>query len=677
MKKILSSLMILAILLTFCACGTEKTVSQETTAPTEPLTVLTEDSGPHELTEEDMYGHINQMELTDGVYKIWNADGVTFMMGKTEGDFRLLCNIDMQGAVLAPMPEFTGTINGGNFTISNFTIQGGDEESFGFVSVNKGSISNLNLSDMILQPGSKAEHIGSVAGINEGTISRVNPAGILTVDTTNANCGGIAGKSNGEVSNVSATVDVICNAQKSAKVGGIFGVIQGGTAEFISNHGGLTVNGETQSVGLFAGEATEALLKSCVFGGPVNTLNGHLILNFTGNPDDDELTVAEKALWRDNSKAPLTEGQAKLRDRVVEEMLGICSVQWKLDKPLPHTCYCTLSVCYGTYNTSYTYIGIPYNHKGGSLSRFKYCFDEAGYAKDWVYELPSFDGFDAYIGADCSTSVQQAYWTVSNSVDFMRCNYQLPQYYAIGGCLPVGNYNCDFELRANNWTDIFFEKNTEQEMMEAYASAYRGDLIVCMVEAGGHTRMIDTDPVVIRDQAGNIDPNYSYVTCSENVGMEIIDEKAKTITTCRYNFKWTFASLLSNHYIPVTCEELLTGEMETPECTLTEDAPGRLGLTTGYIKANYFLDSVTLTITDSKGNTVFDHKMFTTAARRGETGDNDQIMRCYKDDYDMAYFATPLQNMTYVSGETYRYTITASLATYDEFLLKEDTFTIN
>ena len=83
---------------------------------------------------------------------------------------------------------------------------------------------------------------------------------------------------------------------------------------------------------------------------------------------------------------------------------------------------------------------------------------------------------------------------------------------------------------------------------------------------------------------------------------------------------------------------------------------------------------MTLKITDSEGNEGFNQKMFTTAERRKETGDNDQIMRNYRDDYDMAYFATPLQKLQLEKGETYSYSITARLGTYDEIVVKEDSF---
>ena len=687
MKKFLSILMLFAILLSVCACGAEEPAQQETTtAPTEgPATEATEpeskpSTGVHTPTPEELYGHINQLEPVDGVYKIWNAEGVKNIINHPDGKFELLCTIDMEGAVLAPIgageKAFTGELKGSNFFIKNFTVQGGDEENFGFIGVNQGAIRNLVLENVTFVPGANAKNIGSLAGDNQGEILRCNVnSSTMTVETApeGANCGAVVGLNSGSLANGIFWVDLAYNAAGAANVGGIVGLSNGGTIEYLETDGKLEIAGTNKNCGLFAGQANDVILKNCVFVGETNLANGEQFRNFTGNPDDDELVVAEKALRRDNDIPPLTEGQAKLRDRVVEEMYKICTVPWRVRQDLPHTCYCSLSGCHGTYNTSYQYLGIPYNHKGGSLDRFLYCFDEEGYAKSWVHDLPSFDGYDAYIGNDCSTAVLHAYLTVSNSVDFMRVRYEQPMFYDIGGCLAVGGYNYDFTQSDSDYTDKYWLYNTEEEMLEAYACIRRGDIIANMIEAGGHTRMAATDAVVVRDQQGKVNPTYSYILTHEQ-GSSTVDDVNMTYSTCKVNYKRSFDNLQGDWYIPVTCEELLTGEMETPECTISQDLPGKAGLTTGYIKANYFLDSVTLKITDSQGQEVFNHKMFTTAARRAETSDNDQIMRNYKDDYDMAYFATPLSKTQLEPGETYTYTITARLGTYDEFLLKEDTF---
>ena len=584
----------------------------------------------------------------------------------------------MSGITVAPAATFTGKIEGQNFIISDFTVQGGDETDFGIFGVNKGRIANMKFENVTLIPGTNAQNIGSMVGRNEGTLSRCTITGAMTVTETaaNANVGSLVGYTSGTIQNMELTVDLLVTAANAQNVGGIAGKIAGGTVDYIDTLGKLDVEGQGKSVGLFVGDAQNVEMISCAFVGESNTVDGKLFINFTGNPEDDERVVAYNALWRDNNKEPLTEGQQKLRDRVVEEMYNICTIEWH-PNDLVHTCYCTLSGCHGTYSSNYTYIGIPYNHKGGSLDRFKYCINEDGTVKDWVYDMPTFDGYDAYIGNDCSTAAIQALWTVSNSVDFLRVRYELPQFYDIGGMIAVGDYNWDFSYNSeSDYTERYWDYNTEQEMYEAYACVRKGDLFANMIEAGGHTRMAACDAVVVRDQDGLINSTYSYVLIHEQGASWTDDEKMIT-STCKANGKDTFGKLAGKFYVPITCEELITGEMEPVECTISMDGDGKAGLTTGYIKANYYLDAVTLKITDSQGNVVFNHKMYTTAARRAETGDNDQIMRNYRDDYNMAYFATPLQKVQFEKGETYNYSITARLGTYDEIVVKEDTFTNN
>ena len=663
MKKIISLIALIAILVTLCACAQKKDAAAEPTATLDPG------------SPEAMYGHIDQTQPVDGVHKIWNAEGVQFLLENPDKDYEILCNIPMNGITVAPAATFTGKIEGQNFIISDFTVQGGSENDFGIFSVNTGRIANLKFENVTLIPGANAQNIGSMVGRNQGELSRCTITGAMTVTETaeNANVGSLVGYTTGTIQNMELTVDLLVTAEKAINVGGIAGKIEGGTVDYIDTLGKLDVEGQGKSVGLFVGDAQDVEMISCAFVGESNTVDGKLFINFTGNPEDDERVVAYNGLWRDNYKEPLTEGQQKLRDRVVEEMYNICTIEW-YPNDLVHTCYCTLSTCHGTYSSNYTYVGIPYNHKGGSLDRFKYCLNEDGTVKDWVYDMPTFDGYDAYIGNDCSTAVLHALWTVSNSVDFLRVRYQLPQFYDIGGCIAVGDYFWDFSFNADShYTERFWDYNTEQEMYEAYACVRKGDMFAQLVEAGGHTRMAAEDAVVVRDQDGLINGTYSYVLIHEQVATWT-DEANKLDSSCKVFGMNTFGKLAGRFYIPITCEELITGEMEPVECTITNDADGKLGLTTGYIKANYYLDSVTLKITDSQGNVVFDHKMFTTAARRKETGDNDQIMRNYRDDYNMAYFATPLQSLQLEVGQTYSYSITARLGTYDEFLLKEDTF---
>lgn len=654
MKKFLSIAVLLALLLSFCGC--QAAPAAETPAPTLDPT-----------SPEALYGHIDQSQPVDGVYKIWNSQGVLQMAEHPDADFELLCNVDMQGAQVKGFDTYTGDFNGANFTISNFTLVCSGE-NYGFAGINRGQIHNLYLDLVTFAPNADAKNIGTMAGINEGSILRCRITGTLPVQANGANCGSLVGKNSGSLANTNLAVDLTFQGESSL-VGGIAGSITGGTTEYVETQGILTVTGNNQA-GLFAGSSENVVLLDCTFLGADNSANGKLFTNFTGNEDDEMVTVSG-GLWRDNAnQEPITTSQAALRDRAVAAMYAMGSVEWH-PNDLIHTCSCQLSGCHGVYNKEYTYYGIPYNHKGGSLSRMQYCLNEDGTVKDFVYEMASFDGFDGYMGNDCSTAVQQAWWVVSNSTDVVRCDGMQPCFDK--GCYAVGDYEYNFNQNAQSYTDIIINANSEQTMYEAYGQMRRGDAHYYMREEGGHTRMAAEDAVTVRDQNGLINPDKSYVICHEQ-GNSITDDVKMTTTSWRLNWKYTFSNLYLDWAIPVTIEEFMTGEMETPTCELTGSVDGKLGMVTGTVKANYYLDYVDLKITDDQGNVVMDHRMFTTVGRYYDHNFNDSIIRNYCDTYDLGHLASPLQNVALEKGRTYSYTITAYLATDDVFTLKEGSF---
>ena len=689
MKKLMSLLILFAILLSVCACGAEEapqatTGTTDATEATEAAKPSTGISGMHQLTDEDKFGHINQMEPMDGVYKIWNAEGVKNIANHPEAKFELLCNVDMGGAVLAPIgtadKPFTGELKGANFAIRNFTVQGGDETDFGFISVNKGTVRNLVLENVTFIPGTGAKNIGSLVGLNEGSVNRCNVTGSMTVETAaaDASCGGLVGTNTASLANMVCTVDLVYTASGAANVGGLVGTTTGGSAEFLENHGVLTVTGENKTTGLFAGSASDTTFTSCVFGGADNSLNGELFLNFTGS-EDDESVVALKAKWRDNTiYEQLSDKVMAVRQKVVDAMYDLCTVEWRVTQDLVHSCTCQLSGCHGTYSSQFTYYGIPYNHKASSLARFTYCLNEDKTIFDWFYDLASYDGFDIYIGSDCSSTMQQAWWTVSNSTNICNTTY-IPAAYG-HGTIAVGPYKCDFELKTETrdgvstlYTAQYIEANDEQTMYLSYAAMRFGDAMVNKVAAGGHTRMVAADPVVIKDQSGNIDPMYSYVLMHEQ-GASWTDEINMTTSSCRTNWKYTFAVLYGDCYVPVTCEELLTGELEPVEVQILDGCAGYAGMFTGTVKANYQLDYVKLTITDGEGNEVLDHPIFTTAQKSSDYGGNYFTARMYTDSMDLADFAVVLTKLKLEEGKTYNYTLTACLATFDSIVVGEGSF---
>ena len=666
MKKFLSVILLIAVLLSCCACGNGAGSTEPTLDPQSP---------------EAMYGHIDQSLPIDGYYKLWNAEGVKVIAEHPDSKFEILCNIDLAGAVLAPIPEFTGTIKGGNFTISNFTVQGAEEENFGFIGLNKGKIQNLLLDNVTFLAGTKAKNIGSLVGQNKGDIKRCTVNGTLTVEQAaeGAYCGSLVGTTTADIANTVVNVAVYYNAASGATIGGIAGAINGANVEFVDVNGRLTVAGGNKVAGLMAGEAKDTTFKSCAFVGEDNSVDGKLFTNYFGA---EENVTSSKMLWRDNSREPERPHVQEKREIAVQRMYELCTIEWK-PQNLAHTCNCSLTMCNGVYNDTYTYYGLPYNHKNGSLARMQYCINEDGTLKDWVYELAEqgdFDTFDLYMGSDCSTQVLQAWLSVSNTVDYRRTSYQIPavREFRDTGCYPVGEWQWDlgYDVTSADATisKNYTEANGPDVMYEAYAQLRMADAIVFYFETG-HTRMIAQEPVVVRDENGKIDGQYSYVLCHEQ-GVTVLDEVNKTYSTCPTFKKYTFENLFAGYYLPVTNIEFITGEFDEPTCTLEGGvSDSRLGLTTGVVKANYSLDYVTMLITDSKGRVVFDHWMFPSVTKRLDNNSNDyQIRRVWKE-YDLAGFAIPLQSAAFRNGETYHAVITGNLSTGDSFVVNDFSFT--
>jgi len=211
-------------------------------------------------------------------------------------------------------------------------------------------------------------------------------------------------------------------------------------------------------------------------------------------------------------------------------------------------------------------------------------------------------------------------------------------------------------------------------MYESYAQLRAGDAYTYLVEVGGHTRMAAEDAVVVRDQDGLINPDYSYVISHEQ-GMSTMSSEDLHYSSWRINYKYTFANLYFDTAVPFTCEELLTGEMEPVEAKLVDGCEGYTGMITGTVESNYNIDSVWLKITDSKGNEVINHPMWVSVMKTEDWGGNAMQTRSANTTYDLSNFAIVLANTSLKAGESYTYSITAGLYTYDHIVVHEGSFT--
>lgn len=681
MKKWISLLVMFALILSCCACNQNPGTTQPSTeAPTQateattPEATQAPEAAVPTIPAPD-FSSINELEPNSkGVYQIHSIQGLQNIANHLDAEFELLQNIDLGGAAWTPIgtadKPFTGKLNGAYFTISNFTIDApnadGDQ---GFFGVLEGNVLDLNLDNVTMTTTKDTKRVGAWAGTNNGTILRCYiTEGSITADALapNAICGSLVGLNAGDLRNGTMDVDLFCTVSGAADIGGAVGQAVDGRIQFAKNSGQLVVSdGTDKNIGLFAGtKGADAAIKGAVFLGETNTVNGELINAFVGAGDLENIT---DCLYRDNYKEPIDPEIQAMRDKAEAAMRAQGSIVWTVPKTLHYSCTCSLNSCAGMYQPGTEIHGVVYNHKGGSLARLEHCLDENNVLEEWAY-LGDFDGFDCYIGSDCSTALLQAYWSVSASVDFYRTRFQVPG--GNSGCVAVGDWAWD--LGMPNLYNTFLEATGEEAMYEAYACLRKGDFIVNKVEAGGHTRMVAADAVVVRNAEGKIDATESYVLTHEQGAPRTTEPY---FSSWRLDYKYSFSSIYLDWYVPGTIEEFVTGKFETPEATITDGAEGKLALTTGIVSSNFFLDSVRMVITDANGESVMDHTMFTTVGKYYDERHCDALIRSNNHFYDLGGFAQPLSKVVFKMGQTYDVSIIANLGSGDKIPVKEFSFT--
>lgn len=686
MKKLISLLLALVMVLGLCACTTAEQVEQtldhtpveeevEGTQATEPGFVIEKPE-----KEEISFDHINELEPVDGVYQIHSLVGVQNIANHLDADFEILCDIDLGGAVLEPIgtqaAPFTGEIKGNEFTISNFTIDAPTADGdLGFFGVNDGMVLQLQLADMTMVATDSAVRMGALAGTNTGTLQRCKATATLDASkaAANADCGGAVGVNTGKLRNTEVDTDIAYTASGAANIGGLVGSFTAGEVRDSDAMGKLEVTGENKNVGLFAGYAKDVQIERGVFLGEKNTVNGQLYNTYIGLTDN---ATATECLWRDNSAPELKSEVREIRQAAVQAMYEMGTVEWTVTETMPAECSpaCNAGICHQALVPGMVYRGIPYKHNAGSLDRMLYCLDENHVMEDWVVEMGTVGGYPNYMGSDCYRACQLAWSTVANSMNSGNAMSTI-MYPNDVNVIPVGQWSEKWPLEArlnDGYTTKITNYMTEQEIYEDYAQMHQGDMMVQILTKGAHAIMVAIDPVVVRDETGLIDPNESYILLhDQGSGYSACDEFYSTWGINAHN---SFAHLYGEAFLPLTIQEMLEGENETPEARLEGGVDGKLGLMTGTIVSNFYVDSVTMVITDDAGNEVYNKKMF---ARIDKITDYDSVSmfeRNLVNEFDLANFTYDIQNLHLDAQQAYHCTITANLHTGDHFVVKDYTF---
>lgn len=291
------------------------------------------------------------------------------------------------------------------------------------------------------------------------------------------------------------------------------------------------------------------------------------------------------------------------------------------------------------------YGGVPYTQAAGNLEAFFDYYDE----NTGVLAISRMNGnIDQKVGNNCGTAVFWAWQRVSSTISY----YGTRQMNLSHGCIPVGSYTYDGSIE-NYYaisTKQICEDNGKDVMVASYAQLKPGDGVTMTVKGiGGHARMVK-EIEVVRDAAGKVDPDKSYVICLEQASgggtREIEDGMVHNIGS---ENKYSFTNLYQKYYLPVTIAELCgratvqKGEAALPACQTLQE------LSDATLHGSYCIARVDVIVSDQNGE-VF------TATKMGSCKTEDQY------DFSMSKAIPPATlSRNLKKGESYTVTVEARL----------------
>lgn len=277
----------------------------------------------------------------------------------------------------------------------------------------------------------------------------------------------------------------------------------------------------------------------------------------------------------------------------------------------------------------------------------------------------------ARIGNDCSGALTTAWSQVGAAVPINSTKTMCEKY----GFLKVGEYESNPNENAD--THLITKKNGEQVMYRAYAQLQKADGVVRRKGSSGHARMIVSVDVAYNAD-GTINGNKSTATILEQTssnlrkGSQHYDPALGEVVYEIYGIdkKFTFSQLFVDGYLPITCKELID-PAPIPEPEVRDSITEHSGQTilTGTISCNWFIDAVTVTITDSAGKEV--QKASLNATR---TAVKAFDMRKFAEDAPEAILGSV--DSTALTPGSYHCTTVCRLSTGQEFTIRDFGFTV-
>lgn len=251
------------------------------------------------------------------------------------------------------------------------------------------------------------------------------------------------------------------------------------------------------------------------------------------------------------------------------------------------------------YKKGVTYHGITYTNAKSSFDEFMLFY------KDGKVSMES-GGSNDVVGNGCFSSTQNATQqfdpTVSGTTDVI-----MPSYKGFEAKI-VGDYKVPEGVKR---TEDIIKANKEDAIYSAYTQLQKGDLILQKDDTKGmsHVRMLVEDPTVSVNAAGKINPSRSYVKTIEQTNAFDKTRTDGVNTTWYVDHIYTFSTLYSSNYLPITLEsyEKDRSELEIPYLLLdSEITAGVLAKKafSSIVKSNFPIRFVKVDILDENGNLV-------------------------------------------------------------------------
>lgn len=303
----------------------------------------------------------------------------------------------------------------------------------------------------------------------------------------------------------------------------------------------------------------------------------------------------------------------EMRQRAIAAMKDLLSIQWTTHKKIAHSKTGAVAGKRFIYEPYITHAGLPYTNGGKGLFQFMEFYDqETGRLQ--FYGTP--EEFNDLIGCTCAGGVMWGLSSVCHTLTGKFINFSMTPKF---GCFPVGDYKIDPEIEnyRDYHTSRIIEENGVDLIIDAYTKIQPADAVTS--SPYDHTMMCIDYPVVERTEDGKIDLEKSYVMIQDQrggfkMGFYDVREGDDLIHySGRTEFKYTFAMLLKESYIPVTPKEFLGQEpyerahvaFSHPNCTTKEQ------LIAGTVTSNYPMAVIKLNLIQNNGHRIMlDRYMF-------------------------------------------------------------------